>query len=188
MISYIKGTLAMVQGESVVLDNQGIGYHIRMPLSMTDMLPEYGEEVMLYTYLHIREDAMQLFGFLYQEDLEMFKLLLGVSGIGPKVPLEISKYINDNLSAPLMLDNIADRFYLSKNHINRIFKAQVGTTVRNYIKLKRLYLAKELISNGNRPTDVYSKCGYNDYTTFFRAYKKQFDHSPTTLFHSNISP
>ena len=89
MISYIKGTLAGMQMDVVVLENHGIGYEIRVPLTVCEELPKLGSEVKLFTYLYVREDILQLYGFLRTEDLEVFKLLLTVSGIGPKAALGI---------------------------------------------------------------------------------------------------
>lgn len=87
MIRFVKGILAMVGEGEVVIENQGIGYLVSVPLSVMEALPEAGSEVMLYTYLNVREDALQLFGFLTQEDLKVFQLLITVNGIGPKAAL-----------------------------------------------------------------------------------------------------
>lgn len=89
MISYIKGELADVRSDAVVVENQGIGYEIRVPLTVVEELPPMGNSVKIYTYLYVREDIMQLYGFLRTEDLDVFKLLLTVSGIGPKAALGI---------------------------------------------------------------------------------------------------
>ena len=92
--------------------------------------------------------------------------------------MNICNYINSDLTQNLSLEHLAQQFYLSKTHLNRLFKTYVGTTAGHYIKLKRLYLAKELLQQGTPPTEVYSKCGFCDYTTFYRAFKNQFDYSP----------
>lgn len=94
MISYIKGILADVFPDRIVVENQGIGYEILVPGSLTGKMPLIGEEVQLYTYLYVREDAMLLYGFFSREDLNIFKLLLGVSGIGPKGALAILSVIS----------------------------------------------------------------------------------------------
>ena len=72
MISYIKGELAAVGEEQVVVEVQGIGYGIFMPGQAMTMLPPIGSEVKIHTYLNVREDAMQLFGFLTKDDLKVF--------------------------------------------------------------------------------------------------------------------
>lgn len=89
VISYIKGPLAEIDEDMIVVEAGNVGYNIRVPLSVLESLPGIGQEVRIYTYLQIREDAMSLFGFLSRQDLKMFKQLLGVSGIGPKGALGI---------------------------------------------------------------------------------------------------
>lgn len=90
----------------------------------------------------------------------------------------VIKYINSHLSDELSLDFLAEYFYLSKTHLNRIFKQSTGTTVWDYITVKRLFMARELINAGESPTKVYPLCGFQDYTTFYRAYKHHFGISP----------
>lgn len=103
MISYIRGELVAVEKEKIIIDVGGVGYGIFMPESAMGLLPQMGNEVKLYTYLNVREDAMQLFGFLTRDDLEIFKLLIGVSGIGPKGGLSIlSKLTADDLRFAIM--------------------------------------------------------------------------------------
>ena len=89
MISYVKGELAVVYEDKVVIEVGGIGYGIYMPGKSIGMLPSVGSEVKIHTYLNVREDAMQLFGFLTKDDLEVFRLLISVSGIGPKGGLAV---------------------------------------------------------------------------------------------------
>lgn len=84
MISYIRGPLAEIDEDMIVVEAGAVGYNIRVPLSVVEGLPGIGKEVKIYTYLQVREDAMSLYGFLTRQDLKMFRLLLGVSGIGPK--------------------------------------------------------------------------------------------------------
>lgn len=89
MISYICGELAHIGQDSIIVDNGGIGYRIFIPVSMLDFLPSMGNTVKIYTFLNVREDAMQLFGFLTHDDLDIFKMLITVNGIGPKGALGI---------------------------------------------------------------------------------------------------
>ena len=89
MYAYIKGILAEVNTDSIVIENQGIGYQVYVSLQALEELPAIGMEVKVYTYLHVREDAMVLFGFPDREDLKMFQMLLTVSGVGPKGALGI---------------------------------------------------------------------------------------------------
>ncbi len=84
MISFIKGKLVHIYENIIIVENNGIGYEIFVPVSVIGNMPLVGSEVMIYTYMHVREDALQLFGFLDRDTLEIFKLLITVSGIGPK--------------------------------------------------------------------------------------------------------
>jgi Holliday junction DNA helicase, RuvA subunit len=87
MISYIKGVISEKTEELIVLENNGIGYAIRIAVSIFDRLPALGNEVKIYTYMHVREDAMLLYGFLNKSELEVFRLMIAVSGVGPKSAL-----------------------------------------------------------------------------------------------------
>lgn len=89
MYSYIKGELAEVNTDHIVIDVGGIGYMIYIPAQSLNYLPGIGEILKVHTYLYMREDAMILYGFLTKDDLEMFKLLITVSGIGPKGGLAV---------------------------------------------------------------------------------------------------
>lgn len=92
--------------ESIVVETGGIGYHIYTPGQTFRYLPSVGEEVKVYTYLHVREDAMLLFGFLTKDELKIYKLLLGVSGIGPKGALAIlSVMTTDDLRFAVLGDD-----------------------------------------------------------------------------------
>jgi len=97
MFSYIKGRIDILQPEVLILECHGIGYEIRIPTTVFEELSAQsqmaGQEIKIYTYLHVREDLLQLYGFLRMEDLEVFKLLLTVNGIGPKAALGILSVI-----------------------------------------------------------------------------------------------
>lgn len=89
MISYVKGTVADIAQDSVVIESGGFGINIMVPASVISALPAKGTETKIYTYMHVREDAISLFGFLSMDDLGIFKLLINVSGIGPKGALAV---------------------------------------------------------------------------------------------------
>lgn len=88
MISYIIGAVDSIESDRVIIENNGIGYNIFMPGTSLEMIG-IGEKIKIYTYFSVREDAMQLFGFLSKEELELFKKLISVSGVGPKGGLAI---------------------------------------------------------------------------------------------------
>ncbi len=90
----------------------------------------------------------------------------------------ILQYINDNLTDHLNIDKIADTFFISKYYMMRQFKQETGYTLGNYISRKRLLLAKELILSGVPSTQACFECGYNDYSTFSRAYRRFFSEAP----------
>lgn len=89
MIGRIRGTVVAKHDDRVVVDVAGVGYEIAVtPMTLVD-LPNLGDEAVLHTHLHVREDVMALFGFASEDARGLFRILLGVSGIGPKVALAI---------------------------------------------------------------------------------------------------
>lgn len=92
--------------------------------------------------------------------------------------VSILKYLNLHLTQRLSIDSLASQFYMSKYYMMRKFKAETGYTIHAYLNEKRLLLAKEQIAAGKNPSEIWEKCGFGDYSTFFRAYKKQFGVSP----------
>ena len=106
MISYIKGELISIEDDRVVLDVNGVGFGIFMPAQSMNLLPPIGNEVRLHTYMNVREDAIQLYGFLTRDDLKVFKLVISVSGIGPKGGLAIlSQLTPDDLRFAVMAND-----------------------------------------------------------------------------------
>ena len=89
MFAYIRGRLEEIHTNKVVIDVGGIGYEITVPSSLISKLPEQGSVVKLYTYLNVREDVQELYGFYGKEDKSIFEKLITVSGIGPKVAMGI---------------------------------------------------------------------------------------------------
>ena len=87
MIAFVKGILDSVSEDKIVVENQNIGFEILVPGSVVSELPQVGNTVKTYTY--VREDALQLYGFLTKDSMDMFKLLITVNGIGPKAALGI---------------------------------------------------------------------------------------------------
>ena len=89
MYSYLKGELVEILDDTIVVEVNNVGYNVHMPASMIDNFTGTGQKIKIYTYLHVKEELMELYGFLTRDDLNVFKLLLGVSGIGPKGALAI---------------------------------------------------------------------------------------------------
>lgn len=108
MIAFIKGEVIEIQENKIILESSQIGYNIFMPGSTLDGMLHTGDKVKIYTYLNVREDAMQLYGFLTKDDLNTFQLLLGVNGIGPKGALGILSGITaDELRFAVLSDDAA---------------------------------------------------------------------------------
>lgn len=84
MLAYIKGQLEETGEDHIVVEAGHVGYEILVPTSMFAELPSRGEDIKVYTYLHVREDAMTIFGFMTRDDVDVFKKLITVNGIGPK--------------------------------------------------------------------------------------------------------
>lgn len=89
MIAHVRGSLVAATPDSVVVDVAGVGYRCMVPSSTRNRLPAIGSDVLLHTSFQVREDSMTLFGFLTQEEFDLFELLLRVDGIGPKVALGV---------------------------------------------------------------------------------------------------
>lgn len=89
MIGSLRGTVLVRRPDNVIIDVNGVGYQVSLPLNVLADLPGEGKEVFLHIYTHVREDALQLFGFTYEDDKKIFMVLLGISGIGPKMALNI---------------------------------------------------------------------------------------------------
>jgi holliday junction DNA helicase RuvA len=87
MIEYISGTLASKKPTEAVVDIQGLGYRLMIPMSTFESLPGKGKDVRLFCHQHVREDALLLFGFATASERALFNLFIGVSGIGPKLAL-----------------------------------------------------------------------------------------------------
>lgn len=94
MFAYIKGNLSYKHNEYVVVEANGVGYKIITALSTIETIGTVGSEVKVFTHLYVREDIMNLYGFITQEELGMFELLLTVSGIGPKAAISLISSVN----------------------------------------------------------------------------------------------
>ncbi|MBI5047337.1 MAG: Holliday junction branch migration protein RuvA [Deltaproteobacteria bacterium] len=107
MIAHVKGKIIHKSPESVIIDVAGVGYEVHIPLSTYYKLPEMEEYVSLNTYTHIREDAMQLYGFFTHREKEIFQMLIAVSGVGPRLARNILSGIPaDDLASAISSANI----------------------------------------------------------------------------------
>ena len=107
MITYIKGVLTEIYNNNIVVEAYGVGYEIMVPSSLMGRIGSTGCEIKIYTYQYVKEDALDLYGFLTRDDLEIFKLLITVNGIGPKGALNILSVITpDELRLAILSDDV----------------------------------------------------------------------------------
>ena len=99
-------------------------------------------------------------------------------GTSDQVVDAVLHYINEHYSEPLTLDQLSEKFFISKYHLLRKFDAQVGTTVHRYILQKRLLNAKQLLARGVPPNEVCQYCGFGDYANFYRAFRAEYNQTP----------
>ncbi|MDO4556158.1 MAG: Holliday junction branch migration protein RuvA [Lachnospiraceae bacterium] len=105
MLAYIKGTLTAVTDDGIIIENNGIGYDIKTP-DLSGQLPAVGNSCTIYTYLYVREDMVCLYGFSSKQQLKTFKLLITVSGIGPKAAMGILSTLTvDELNFAILSDD-----------------------------------------------------------------------------------
>lgn len=127
----------------------------------------------LYRQVLFLEFMIQLNRAALKNNLEF----LDAPTYNPKVT-HLIQYINDHLSEPLDMDTLASELYISKYHMMRLFKTETSSTIGSYINQKRLLTARDLILQGVSVTDACFQSGFKDYSTFSRAYKKEFKVSP----------
>ena len=96
----------------------------------------------------------------------------------PTVAERLVAFLEHNLSRDLTIKELSNRFFLSKTQLERVFKQHTQITLKEYITVKRLYHAKSLLENGMSAADACANAGFNDYSSFYRAYKKRFGASP----------
>lgn len=106
MIKYLNGTLAEVDIDSIVVEVSGIGYGVNVPVSVIENVREIGSKIKIYTYMNVKEDDVSLYGFLTKDELEIFKRIISVSGIGPKGGLAILSTLSaDDLRFAVLSDD-----------------------------------------------------------------------------------
>ena len=161
MIANVKGKIIHKSPDSVIIDVAGVGYEVHIPLSTYYKLPETEEYVSLNTYTHIREDALQLYGFLTQREKEIFQLLIGVSGVGPRLARNILSGIPaDDLVSALYSGDIArlkaipgiggktaERLIVElRDKMTAIVRNHVGEVVASGVADKRDDISKDVLS------------------------------------------
>ena len=97
----------------------------------------------------------------------------------PQIITNIINYINDNISEKITLDDISAKFFISKHHLNKVFREATGTTLLQYVNHKKIATANHYLMQGKTATAVAAAVGFNDYSVFYRAYKRIIGHAPT---------
>ena len=132
---------------------------------------DYGGE--LYRDILFLEFMIQLNRAAVHDDLSF----LATNQSNDKI-LGLLSYLNEHLTEELSIDDLAEKFYTSKYYLMHSFKKETGYTIGNYVTIKRLRYARELIRQGMPATAACFECGFRNYSTFFRAYKKNFGEAP----------
>ena len=202
MFYSLTGKLVHMEPGVVAIECGGVAFKCFTSMNTQKNMPRIGETATVYTHLNVREDALDLYGFSTKSELNCYKMLTTISGVGPKAALSILsemtpegvamaaasgdskvvallQYLNLHLADPLTIDELAARFYISKYHMMRRFRQETGYSVHGYLTEKRLLLARQLLGQGCTPAEAAAQAGYQDYSTFSRAYKKQFGHGPS---------
>ncbi len=106
MIAFLKGEVADMTEGSIILDVNGVGYEALVPGQLLSMLEGIGQSLKLYTHMQVREDTVTLFGFLTRDDLQMFRMLISVNGVGPRAGLSILSALGaDDLRFAVLADD-----------------------------------------------------------------------------------
>ena len=136
-------------------------------------LDEYSKRFSAEEFSHIAYNIIE--EIIY--NLSTMKEGEASSDINPIIERALD-YINENLTSISGIDEICQKLYITKSHLHHLFVRYLQTTPAKYISAKKLILAQRMIKKGRRPTDVYIECGFSDYATFFRNFKKHFGYSP----------
>ena len=148
MFAYIKGSLSYKHGETIVVEANGIGYKIHTALSTIECIGSMGAEIKVFTHLYVREDMMSLYGFLTQEELGMFELLLSVSGVGPKAATSVISAVSPSkFGLAVITDDI--KTLTKAQGIGNKMAQRIILELKDKIKKEQLVEANTLIDGKN---------------------------------------
>jgi Holliday junction DNA helicase RuvA len=173
MIGSLRGTLINMKPDNVIVEVSGVGYKVNIPLNTMSALPEVGKDIFLHIYTHVREDTLQLYGFTSEDEKKIFITLLGITGIGPKMALNILSGISHNdLLQAIETEDVA--------HLCRIPGLGKKTAHRLILELKeKLPTTKEPVNRVFEDTlSALVNLGYKKsiaQESLEKAYKKGFN-------------
>jgi len=158
MISLLNGIVAKKTPEEVVVDVGGVGYGVFVPSSTYYQLPEFGNSVQLHIYTYMKENSLELFGFISYEEKEVFKMLLSVSGIGPRASINILSHI----SPGDLIANISSGDLLKKKipGIGPKLATRITTELKDKVKLLKIAKASKTDNNLDDVISALSNLGY----------------------------
>jgi len=147
MIGQITGTILYKSPTEAMIDVGGIGYEVNIPVTTFDRLPDVGKTVTIFTYTHVREDALQLYGFSTKQEKELFSKLITISGVGPKLAQTVMSGLSyDELIRAIQQGNVAQ--------LNKIAGVGKKTAERLVIELRDKLAAVQLAEEQTRPKTV----------------------------------
>lgn len=155
MIAFLKGVVVEKTLQGVVIDVNGVGYEVMMSTNCLTKIPLEGKETSVYTYLHVREDVMQLFGFCGKGEKELFEQLISVSGTGPKVALAILSAFSITTFKKAILSNDVDLITAIPG-IGKKSAQRLILELKEKISLPQLEVASSL-QNGAAVQSVYAE-------------------------------
>ena len=131
------------------------------------------------SYARIRLHMLLILANVLNEISTLTGSTSAISGEPESVSQQILQYVNQHLFENISLSTVSREFFLSPSQLNRIFRRATGSSVGEYVRVKRLLAARELIITGSSPAYACTACGFQDYSAFYRAYKEKFDVSPS---------
>jgi YesN/AraC family two-component response regulator len=165
---------------AILLSKKQLDIYLALATKLIDSTSsnEYGKEVLSLTYL---VQILIFLNKLYKQD----EILLEQYPLSEKLQNVLS-FIEEHLTEDLSLDSIANHFSINKSYLGRLFKKEVGSTIYNFILLKRVSLAKQLLAEGRNVSEACSLSGFNDYCNFIRTFKQITGYSPTKYHKLNL--
>ncbi len=161
----------------LTLNDKQIEYYTYLATNLINCIDEdnYGNDILINSYA---SQILVMINKLYNQSDNSAEDIYSENPLLSKTLREILLFINNHISDDLSLEILEKTFSLNRYHLSRIFKKETGSTVYNYILLKRIALAKQLLIEGNNVTEVCMMCGFKDYSNFIRTFKKITGYSP----------